>query len=573
MSRRLRLVVLGAAGALAAGALMIQPVSAGPNPLLDPANGHARLGANGKLLPHASGGAEVTFDEERAVGADAAAASDGPPDGTATALGCANRGSLTNPRVNQDCTSRRQAEEKVLVNPTDSSNIIVGQNDSRVGFNKCGFDYSLDGGRTWGDGLPPFYQALSPLGHTYDAGSDPALAFDSTGRAWFSCVLFDVASNASGLAVVPSTPALKGSAYANVSAGGSPYIVAQDASGHNFFDKEFIAGGGVDASNPEVFVTFTDFQSFDFCKKSFNKAGFCQSPIFISKWTGSGWTTPLQISGRSSQFCVEGNFFNPRIPADSCNFDQGSYPVVLPNGNVFVAFNNGNTPSTTNQTLGVMVTVNGNNLTAGAPVRIGADNFANEALCNFGRGPEQCVQSIDVRSDDFPALALDPGNANHLVAAWTDTRDATTPGNYDVVVSESTDGGLTWSDSTGQSPTVLTSSGAYFEPSVAIAPDHHVVVTTYQASAATTKTKGSGTFGYGYLVNSGSGFGSYLPASDSQTNPSPENNPAQTGFLGDYSSTAADPNSDTVYMVWADTRNQDAAGVPDEDVFIFSTTV
>ena len=154
---------------------------------------------NGKALPHVSGASEVTFDEERARPADAlsGAAVDLPPDATVTALGCANRGSLTNLRVNQDCTARRQAEEQVAVNPLDATNVIAGQNDSRIGFNHCGFDYSLDQGKTFGDGLPPFYQHLNPgTGHTYDAASDPNVTFNGAGVAWYSCVVFDVTSNA-----------------------------------------------------------------------------------------------------------------------------------------------------------------------------------------------------------------------------------------------------------------------------------------------------------------------------------------------------------------------------------------
>src|SRR5690349_19084549 len=124
-------------------------------------------------------------------------------------LGCSTRNSAGgNVRANQDCTFRRQAEELIKINPIDANNIIAGQNDSRVGYNKCGFDYSFDAGKTWGDGIPPFYQkenrpendlpnAGDPnrntiLGgrgthHTYDAGSDPALTFDSAGRAFYSC--------------------------------------------------------------------------------------------------------------------------------------------------------------------------------------------------------------------------------------------------------------------------------------------------------------------------------------------------------------------------------------------------
>src|SRR4029077_16652394 len=112
-------------GLMAVFSILTQSVVASPNPMLDKANGHALVAANGKLAPHASGGTEVSFDEERALGADAAAtSSDTPPDATATALGCANRGSVRNPRVNQDCTLRRQAEEQVAVNPLDANNIL-----------------------------------------------------------------------------------------------------------------------------------------------------------------------------------------------------------------------------------------------------------------------------------------------------------------------------------------------------------------------------------------------------------------------------------------------------------------
>ena len=119
---------------------------------------------------------------------------------------------------------------------------------------------------------------------------------------------------------------------------------------------------------------------------------------------------------------------------------------------------------------------------------------------------------------------------------------------------------------------MLTTTGAYFEPSVAVtAPSSKVVVSTYQANTAQhTSAVGDGTYGYGYLVNAGSGFGGYLPASDGQAYPSPQANAAQRGFLGDYSSIAAASSGDRVYMTWSDTRNTSSAG-PDEDVFVFKT--
>src|SRR5207237_8504001 len=109
-----------------------------------------------------------------------------PPVARRATNGCPNafRGGasgVANIRVNQDCSLRRQAEEIVAVNPTDFSNIVAGQNDSRIGFNHCGYDWSLDRGGTWGDtgtSPPPFWQTILIDGHTTDACSDPHATCD-----------------------------------------------------------------------------------------------------------------------------------------------------------------------------------------------------------------------------------------------------------------------------------------------------------------------------------------------------------------------------------------------------------
>src|SRR5438093_6755536 len=83
-----------------------------PQPLLDPANGHPHFD-NGKAISHPSAGVEVAFDAERPQGADlqSSVGSDTPPDASASSLGCANRGFLTQPRANPGAPLRRQAEE------------------------------------------------------------------------------------------------------------------------------------------------------------------------------------------------------------------------------------------------------------------------------------------------------------------------------------------------------------------------------------------------------------------------------------------------------------------------------
>jgi hypothetical protein len=202
--------------------------------------------------------------------------------------------------------------------------------------------------------------------------------------------------------------------------------------------------------------------------------------------------------------------------------------------------------------------------------KVGVDDWRHQALCDFGRGPEECVDSINVRTNDFPAIAIDPTNGSHLVAVWQDSRNSpNADGDYGVAVSESTNGGATWTET----HYLKGAAGeAYFEPSVAITKSGKTAVSFYKANAY-GNTDGRGT--YGYYLASGASLGALQLVSDSATNPSPQLNPSQAGFLGDYSSIAASTaaGSSVVYPNWSDTRNLSASGQPDEDVFIAKVTL
>ena len=92
----------------------------------------------------------------------------GPSTGGCSNVFTRSDGERQNIRVNQDCSLRRQAEEVIVVNPVNPQNLLAGQNDSRIGFNHCGYDFSNDGGKTWGDMLPPLWQFILKDGHTAD---------------------------------------------------------------------------------------------------------------------------------------------------------------------------------------------------------------------------------------------------------------------------------------------------------------------------------------------------------------------------------------------------------------------
>lgn len=562
----------------------------------------------------------VGSGDERLEGADASPdipnSDFGDIGGAKETLGCAKRDNHGNDRVNQDCSFRRQAETDITYNPADPKNLVGGQNDSRVGYNQCGIDFSTDNGNSWGDLLPPFRQhenapefdgpsdanpnnntiAGDPgTFHTYDAGSDPANAVDSQGRAYFSCVIFDVFSNASGLYVTQSPLGADGSFYFNVpsSISGNPtkrFLVVEDNSPIVFHDKNMISADRYKSSpnRDNVYVTWTVFKFGSQCLGGTDTAPtFCESPIFGSMSTDHGltWSTPEEISGAADALCSFGNFFDPNASPHACNFDQGSYSVALPNGDLEVIFNNGNTAANNPnaQQLGVHCHPSGSSpagtahLNCVAPAKVGDDVVHGEPACDFGRGPEECIPSAYIRTNDFPRITKDNTQNNHLYAVWQDYRH----GEFDIQLSMSTDGGLTWHEQ----GTVNPDTGLdHYMPATDQSPDKgdRNGVSYYRSGRVPNEnTSPEDGFTPGRDAGVKEGDSDYVVAGGTAGNTpydfkvvSPVFAPpdgAQAGFNGDYSGFTINRGEEG-HPLWSDTRNADpytpANGVVhDEDVF------
>jgi len=456
---RRRILSVLAFAALAVGLVVSTPMatSANDNHIKKAATGQERAptfssGVTLKTAPSMSSG--LLQAEEDALDRADAGSGTGSLSISPTALGCGHRNPDGNVRVNQDCGFRRQAEETIAVNPANPQNLIAGQNDSRVGFNHCGIDYTFDGGRTWGDQLPPFWQRLNsnPKDHTigggpaalrtYDAASDPALTFDSQGRAFFTCVVFDVSDNANGILVASSPAGAGGSFYNNIPAGGTAYVAVEDNNNSIVHDKEFIVADSY-ASSPfrdNVYVTWTVFNFA--CGPKHN--AYCSSKIYFTSSTDHAvtWSAPKEISGVAPGLCFFGNVFDPTQSPSACDLDQGSDPIVRPNGDIVVVFRSNNTaPSNPNSQQLAVVSKDGG-ATWSTPVKVGDDVTVGNPRCNFGRGPEECIPGAFIRTNDFPRIAVNRGNGN-VYATWQDYRT----GEFDIQLSTSTDGGHTWTES------------------------------------------------------------------------------------------------------------------------------
>ena len=316
-----------------------------------------------------------------------------------------------NIRVNQDFSLRRQAEEVVVVNPTNPNNLIAGQNDSRLGFNKCGYDFSFDGGKTWGDQVPPFYQFVNGDGTTFDACSDPTATFDSQGNAYIGGVLFMINYADSAFVVAKSNAGIGGAFYhtPNSALSFQTYrdvplgVVANDNDPNIFHDKEFIVADASKTSpkRDNVYATWTRFD--------FNTGAGVggHSPIYFSQSTDGGatWSAGIEISGVNAAVCTD---FSGEADPNACDQDQGSQPIVGKDGTIYVAFGNGNTPNVgLNQHMVVSCPPSADCTLATswtAPSKIsddyGTQPFGPVAVsgCPGGR---QCLPPNGYRMDDF----------------------------------------------------------------------------------------------------------------------------------------------------------------------------
>jgi hypothetical protein len=342
--------------------------------------------------------------------------------------------------VNTDCEGTAPHNEtSIAINPTNSLNRIGGANDYQLVLSSGGTltetifsraHVTFDGGQTWTTYAVPF--------KSYIATGDPAISFDANGTAYYSTLGFLFSQGASGF-TYPDV------LVAHSTDGGKTWTTVRVANGSGaqvsagvFNDKEYIAAWG----NGNAIVTWTVFHLGPM-------GSYISSPIFASVTHDGGntWSTPTEISG-SASFCIDaqGN-------KGPCNQDQFSSPVVAADGSIYVAFENtADNVTGRDQYLVVKVDPNTGALVAGPHQVAGiVDGFTDYPINIDGR---QTYHDSEFRSNSAGNITADPTNASHLAVVWSDMRNSTLPApsdpysattNSDIIVSQSSDGGVTWS--------------------------------------------------------------------------------------------------------------------------------
>jgi hypothetical protein len=485
----------------------------------------------------------------------------------------------------------------------------VGQNDSSLSGNHTGVDYSLDGGRHFGDSRLPSGRITIPRvpggEWSFDFFSDPAPVFDANGRLYYTAIGADFAQDAfAGVFVWKSNACLKGSALHTpgsgscAPAGFQPPLSATAVPVRTNFDnpglqddKQYIT---VDRRNNSphknnVYITWTIFNFT--CGPS--GQGFCDAPIFFSRSTDGGkrWSDPMEISGANPQICAFGDTFDPNEPPDACNNDQFSQPIVGPHGTIYVFFMNYNTnlrtfqsPSgLTNQILMVKSTDGGN--TWSDPTRVAKD-IAREPYslpghripsCDLFR---QCLPPNGYRMADYPTVGIN--GAGKITVYWSDFRHGgpcakdTDPGlkglpvlpcanfNTDILSTSSTDGGATWSSRRNVTdPAGIT---AQWQPWGAVGRHGTEYVAYYDRQYGNCETKGCNDITLAKSRNNGHHWSFRRITTSSMPNAPCRVAPTECGFLGDYM--GLDLGGGRVHMTWGDTRGLNHT--VEEDVYYAS---
>jgi hypothetical protein len=429
-------------------------------------------------------------------------------------------------------------ETSIAVNPTNHNNIIGGVNDYQLAVNKGGHTsetllsrahVSFDGGQTWTE-----YPVNASS--TYQASGDPAVAFDAAGHAYYATLGFRFVSAAN-----ETSPDVLVHASNDGGKTWNTDVIAQGSgnagSVGDFLDKEYVAAWG----NGNAIVTYGDFRDVQ-------KGATVGSRIYSSVTHDSGvtWSKPQVISGDLDEAFV-------------------STPVVGANGRIFVSFLNTGDLVTGRDTYEVVEVSPSTGARIAGPFDVSlVIDGATDYPIAFGR---QTYQDSTFRTWAAGDITADPTNPAHLALVWSDMRNSATPApqdpysavtNSDVVVSQSSDFGRTWS-----AAAAVPLTGDQFMPWGAYDGSGTLRIGTFDRSGDAANHQ------YTYSLLTQTGPASYARTVVSTASSDPTANdrwfsgttldpafPHPSSFIGDYSNIAVVPGTTHTVAYWTDMREQ-----------------
>ena len=334
-----------------------------------------------------------------------------------------------------------EVEPYVAVDPTNPNHLVGSVQQDRWndgGSNGLTNVVSTNGGASWSlaAGQPQFSQcAGAPSGSPgdFNRATDPWVAFSADGKVAYS---ISDSFNANG-------PAFGGASSIIISRstdGGNhwqtPVTARVDTSNLVLNDKESITGDPVNANN--AYATWDQLVAPN---KNANPSAFIHSiafrgPSYFSRTTDKGmtWSTGRIIFDPGEKDQTIGNQIV--IPT------TGPASGVLIDGISLITNKGGKCPFTH----GAQHCGGGGTFTASVLRSTDGGNTFSEAIgIDVQQVASVTIAGQAVRSSDFlPEFAANPVNGN-LYAVWQDSRFSSS-GHSKIAFAQSTDGGLTWSN-------------------------------------------------------------------------------------------------------------------------------
>jgi hypothetical protein len=287
-----------------------------------------------------------------------------------------------------------QNEQNIVVNPTDSRNVVTSSNDYRYGSYVCYAYVSDDGGATWDNVIMPGWTPATGgkglFAKSY-CGGDPVMTFGRDGTLYFAGLVYDFSK-------FPRT--LSGVAVSSSKDGGhhwsAPVMVDYNASGNFFNDKEWI-GVGPDGT---VYLTWTKFYQGP------RGLGYLKSPIVMASSNNGGksWSSVKEVSDKTHPY------------------NQGSQVMTDSHGVLYVAYE-GNTPSSgyNEDALIVARSTNGGTTFSTKEVARVYDDLDCYPIQEPGGQDRPTLSNMQIRQNSYPSMAIDP-TTNQIVIVWADNR-------------------------------------------------------------------------------------------------------------------------------------------------------
>jgi hypothetical protein len=346
-----------------------------------------------------------------------------------------------------------EPEPQADINPTNPLNVVGAYHQDRW---DNGGDRGLvssathDGGVTWNRVVVPGITKCS--GGAFDRASDPWVSFSPSGKLYGIWLVFDVFDSNNGVLV--STSSNGGDSWS------TPTPLLVDNTGGD--DKQSITADPYNPNN--VYAVWDRFLSPPNLSASdtgrFHAKAFVQQAFFARTTNaGASWEPARVIYNPGTQRFTIGNIISvlPNVSHDLVDgFVEGAQQGNKLRSETVSVIRSSDQGATWSKKA---ITI--------APLDI---SFP---------GPSDPDNGVPIRSGGLPSFAVDPASGR-MYAAWED--DAGQPGIDEILFSQSTDGGFSWSApiKINKTPTNIPAGDQQaFTPTVKVASDGTVGVTYY----------------------------------------------------------------------------------------------